>query len=67
MECVITGASLHRVQQEENQTDAAVPGTTEGYPGETYTRALDSQWRRRRLIRQRQKLLSSDKVIVEVK
>lgn len=34
MECVITEAALHRAQQEQSQTEAAVPGTTSGDPGE---------------------------------
>lgn len=37
MECVITDVSLRGTQQEEKQADAAVPGTTEGDPGETYS------------------------------
>lgn len=42
MECVITEAPPRRARREENQADAAVPGTTEGDPGERYTSALHS-------------------------
>lgn len=73
MECVVNEASPCGAQREEIQAAAAVPGTTDGDPGERYTSTHDSflrrdlQRRRRRLIRQRQGLSSSDKVIVEVK
>lgn len=73
MECVVNEAFPRGAQREEKQAGAAVSGTTDGDPGERYTSTLDSFFLRRYLqrlrclIRQRQGLSSSDKVIGEVK
>lgn len=42
MECVVNEAFPRGARREDNQADAAVPGTTAGGPGERYTSALDS-------------------------
>lgn len=47
MECVITDASLRGAQQEEEQADAAEPGSTEGDPGgntHTHTREYSTHF-----------------------
>lgn len=45
MECVITDASLRGAQQEEEQADAAEPGSTEGDPGgNTHTHTGVLHW-----------------------
>lgn len=42
MECVVNEAFPRGALWEVNQADAAVPGTTDGDPGESYKSALDS-------------------------